>query len=105
MTTHTAAFPLVIAAVVTVAETAVAPLRVVRGRDISNDPADAVLVGVEDIQDVDIDAGRNAPGNWAAAGNFQQTMQTFGGNRQEVGEVSCLVVATNGQGDADDACS
>jgi hypothetical protein len=40
-----------------------------------------------------------------SAGTFQQTMQTFGGNREEVGEVNGLIVAWNGQGDADAACS
>jgi hypothetical protein len=32
-------------------------------------------------------------------------MQTFGGNREEVGEVNGLVVAWNGQADQDAACS
>jgi hypothetical protein len=32
-------------------------------------------------------------------------MQTFGGNREELGEVNGLVVASNGQGDQDGACA
>jgi hypothetical protein len=94
MTTHTAAFPSVIAAIVSMATLAVAPARVTRGRDISDDPADVVMVGVRDLE-----ADPDSPGS------FQQTMQTFGGNREEVGEVHGLIVAWNGQSDQDAACS
>lgn len=90
-----AAFPSVIAAVVSLATTAVAPVRVTRGRDFSNDPDDVVMVGLGDVRETD----------WDSAGSFAQTMQTFAGAREEVGEVPGLVVASNGQGDADDACS
>jgi hypothetical protein len=88
-----AAFPSVIAAIVSVATAAVAPVRVSRGRDTSNDPGDVVQVGIQDLE-ADVDS----------AGSFQQTMQTFGGAREEVGEVNCLIVAWNGQGDADASC-
>lgn len=89
-----AAFPSVIAAIVSTATTAVAPVRVTRGRDTSNDPGDVIQVGVQELE-ADVDS----------AGAFQQTMQTFGGSREEVGEVNSLIVAWNGQADADAACS
>lgn len=95
MTSHAAAFPSVVSAIVSTATTAVAPVRVVRGRDFSNDPGDVVMVGIRDIEG----------DGFQSAGTFRQTMQTFGGNREEVGEVNGLVVAWNGQTDQDDACS
>lgn len=88
-----AAFPSVIAAVTTVATTAVAPVRVERGRDLSSDPSDVVLVGRQDVEDAD----------WSSAGTFRQTMQTFGGNREEIGTVNGLVIARNGDADQDAA--
>jgi hypothetical protein len=90
-----AAFPSVVAAVVSVAGSSMAPTRVTRGRDISNEPGDVVMVGVRDLAD-------SGP---ADAGTFQQTMQTFGGNREEVGTVNGLVLARNGDADQDAACS
>lgn len=88
-----AAFPSVIAAVMTVAADALPFVSVVRGRDVSQESGDVVMVGVRDM----------LGDQWEAAGAFQQTMQTFGGNREEVGSVSCLVVAWNGNGDQDAA--
>jgi hypothetical protein len=84
-----AAWPSVIGAVMTVATAALAPVRVVRGLDVSGDPSDAVMIGLQDIQVPD----------WASAGSFQQTMQTFGGNREEVGTVHGLLLARDGGGD------
>jgi hypothetical protein len=91
----TAAFPSVVTAVVSLAKQAAPLVRVVRGRDISNDPSDVVMVGLRDIEDA----------GWASAGTFRQTMQTFGGNREEVGEVNGLVVAQSGGADQDAACT
>jgi hypothetical protein len=90
----TAAFPSVISAVVSVADTALPAVRVVRGRDLTNDASDVVMVGLLNIEDA----------GWDSAGTFQQTMQTFGGNREEVGTVNGLIVAWNGQSDQDAAC-
>jgi hypothetical protein len=94
MASNTAAFPSVIAAIVTVAAGAVAPVRVVRGRDISNEASDVVMVGQQDIED----------DGWVSAGSFEQFMQAFGGSRQETGEVNGLVVAYSGDTDQDAAC-
>lgn len=90
-----AAFPSVIAAVFSTAEQAITDARVVRGRDISDDPGDVVMVG---IQSIDI-------GDWDSAGSFQQSMQTFGGNRQELGSVNGLILARNGDSDQEAALS
>jgi hypothetical protein len=96
MASNTAAFPSVVAAVVTVAEGAVLPdVRVVRGRDLTNEASDVVMVGLADVENT----------GWGSAGAFQQTMQTFGGNREEIGTVACQVVAWNGDADQDAACS
>lgn len=92
MATHTAAFPSVIAAVVSTATPALT-VRVVRGSDISDDPADVVMVGTDGTDDP------------TSAGSFRQTMQTFGGNREEIGEVNGLIVAWNGEADQDAACT
>jgi hypothetical protein len=62
---------------------------VVRGRDFSNDPGDVVMIGVADPDG----------GDWEEAGAYQQTIQTFGGKREEVGQVNCLAVAWNGNSD------
>jgi hypothetical protein len=88
-----AAFPSVIAGVVTFTSTALPAVRVVRGRDISSDPTDVVVIG-----------SRDREGNPADAGTFQQSMQTFGGNREEVGTVNGLVFAHNGEADQGAAC-
>jgi hypothetical protein len=89
------AFPSVIAAVMARAGVVLTGARVVRGRDISEDPGDVVMVGIQDITDED----------WNSAGNFQQTMQSFGGGREETGTVNGLILATNGDDDQDAACS
>lgn len=89
------AWPAVVAAVMTVAERVVTPAIVVRGRDTSDEPGDVVMVGLLDPEQT----------GWVSAGTFQQTMQTFGGNREEVGSVNGLAVAWNGDGDQDAACS
>jgi hypothetical protein len=89
-----AAFPSVVTAIVSTAATALAPVRVVRGRDISNEPGDVVMVGTHDVEADQYDAG-----------SFQQGKQTFGGGRMETGTVNGLVLAWNGQADQDLACS
>lgn len=93
-----AAFPSVVTALVSKIGTAVNPTRVVRGRDVTTEPSDLVMVGISSIDE-------NSSDVWASAGTFRQTMQTFGGNREEVGQVNCLVRAQNGDGDQDAACS
>jgi hypothetical protein len=84
-----AAFPTVIAAVVTTAAATLPGVRVTRGRDISQDPGDVVMIGVADPD----------RGDWEDAGAYQQTMQTFSGKREERGQVNCLAVAWNGNSD------
>ena len=90
----TAAFPSVIAGVVTFTAGVLPAARVVRGRDISMDPDDVVMIGVL----ADDEPGRDS------AGSFEQFMQAFGGSRQETGEVNGLVVAYSGDTDQDAAC-
>jgi hypothetical protein len=82
----TAAFPAVIAALVTVADTALPTVRVERSADVTNEESDVVIIGGD------------------PAGDFQQTMQTFGGNREEVGTVNGLIYARDGDGDQDITC-
>ena len=90
----TAAFPSVIAGVVTFTAGVLPAARVVRGRDISMDPDDVVMIGVL----ADDEPGRDS------AGSFEQFMQTFGGAREEIGEVNGLIVSRNGDGDQALAC-
>jgi hypothetical protein len=85
-----AAFPVVMAGAVATATATQAPTRVVRGRDITNDPGDVVMFGVSDPED---------SGGWDAAGSYSQTMQTFSGKREEIGNINGLAVARNGDGD------
>lgn len=91
----TSAFPSVIAAVVTVAQRALPGVQVVRGNDNSNEPGDLVLVGAQNVDDPE----------YSSAGSFQQTRQTFGGAREEVGTVNCAVLAWNGDADQAAACA
>lgn len=90
-----AAFPSVVAAVFTTATTALSGIRVTRGLDVSDSATDAVMVGVQSPEDTD----------YTSAGTFRQTMQTFGGNREEVGSVNGLIYARDGDGDQDEACT
>lgn len=90
-----AAFPAVIGAIFTVADNAFSTVRVTRGRDISGAGGDVVMVGVQDLEASD----------WDTAGSYQQLMQTFGGNREEVGYVNGLIYANDGGGDPDAALS
>lgn len=83
----TAAFPSVITAIFDVASADLLT-RVTRGRDTSNTSGDVVMVGVQDVEST----------GWESAGSFRQTMQSFGGNREEVGTVNGLVFANNGGG-------
>lgn len=85
-----AAFPTVVAAVFTTATATLPSTRVVRGRDISNDPGDVLMVGVA--------APDDSPG-WDDTGSYEQAMHTFAGKRQEIGRVNCLAEARNGDGD------
>ena len=85
-----AAFPTVIAAIMSTAET-LSDVRVTRGRDVSDDPGDVVMVGVDSLSD--------SPG-WDSTGSFDQEFQTFGGARLETGSVNVLAVSRNGDDDA-----
>lgn len=76
------------------AEGALVSVRVVRGRDISGETGDVVAVGIQEVE-----------ADWSSAGSLQQSIQTFGGNREEVGVVNGLVIAWNGNSDQDAACS
>jgi len=84
-----AAFPTVIAAVVTTATATLPGVKVVRGRDFTNDPGDLVMVGVSDPD----------PGDWESTGSYEQSPQTFGGKRLEEGQVNCLAMSRNGDDD------
>lgn len=84
-----AAFPTVIAAVVTTATATLPGVRITRGRDLSEDPGNVVMVGVSDPNDAD----------WDDAGGYTQVMQSFGGKREERGQVNGLVVAWDGGSD------
>jgi len=84
-----AAFPTVIAAVVTTATATLPGVRVVRGRDFTNDPGDLVMIGVADPDG----------GEWESTGSYEQSPHTFGGKRQEIGDINCLAVSRNGDGD------
>lgn len=85
-----AAFPSVVDAVFARAEAVVTPAaRVVRGRDVSDTPGDVVLVGIQDVEDQ----------GWTQAGSFRQSMQTFGGGREEVGTVNGLILSNSGTTD------
>lgn len=94
-----AAFPVVIAALTTTADTALTgeAARVVRGYDLSDDPSDVVLIGVPSLADV----------NALAAGSFDQSPATMGTgrSRDETGTINCIVMARNGEGDQDAACT
>jgi hypothetical protein len=81
-----AAFPSVIAAIVSVATTAVAPVRVTRGRDTSNDPGDVVMVGVRDSRPTGIRLGRFSRRCRPSAVAARRSAKSTG-----------LVVAWNGQ--------
>lgn len=88
-----AAFPLVVDASLDTAESALrGVVRVVRGPDLSADPDDVALIGVQDITEARGDAS-------ATTGSFQQEMQTFGGNRREAGTVNGLIQAWGGDSD------
>jgi hypothetical protein len=88
------AFPAVVAAVFAVAS-ASSSVRVIRGRDVSGDPGDVVMIGVRDPD--------NSFG-WDSTGEFEQEFQSFGGNRRETGVVNGLALSRNGSGDIDAAC-
>lgn len=91
-----AAFPQVVAAVLSTAEDALAgSARVVRGLDLSADPGDVVLIGVSDISEAEGDAP-------ATVGSFSQEMQTFGGNRVETGFINGLAQAWDGNSDQEE---
>jgi hypothetical protein len=94
----TAAYPTVIAALVTTAQTAAAgAFRVVRGYDLSDDPSDVMLIGVPHIADV----------STIAAGSITQKPAAMGTprSRDEEGSIFGVVMARNGQGDQAAACN
>lgn len=84
-----AAWPAVVDALLARADAVVTGADVVRGHDVSESTNDAVFIALADIDDED----------WTSAGTFRQTMQSFGGAREEVGSVNCLIYARNGDGD------
>ena len=86
-----AAHPVVMAALLRVVKDALDPVRVIRGRDLSGDPSDIVLIGRENVDDLD----------WSSSGSFRQAMQAFGGSREEAGAVNSLIIARNGDADQD----
>lgn len=93
-----AAYPTVVTALVTAVTTAVgSSARVVRGFDLSDDPADVVLIGVPNPGDV----------NAIAAGSLNQSPATLGTprSRDEEGSIYGVVMARNGQGDQAAACN
>jgi hypothetical protein len=87
-----AAFPAVTAAVFALGQSVLPGVRVIRGRDISQDPSDAVHVGI-------LTPDESVGLDWATAGRFDQEMQRFSGPRQETGTVNCLAKASNGDQD------
>lgn len=97
-----AAYPTVITALVTAANTAFANLiaagtfRVVRGYDLSSDPSDVMLIGVPKLSDVDA----------ITAGSIAQDPGPLGTTRprDENGQIFGVVMARNGQGDQAAAC-
>lgn len=95
-----AAFPLVVLGIMDVAE-ALPSVRVVRGRDISLDPGDVVMVGIRDLDE----SSGHYSGAWDQSGSFRQSMQTFGGAREELGQVNCVALSRNGNLDREAACT
>lgn len=92
-----AAFPAVVAALCTVSTNALAStpdVRVIRGRDISQDPGDSILIGVSSTDET---AGPDW--GWASVGRFDQEMHRFHGPRLETGTVNCLARASSGDED------
>ena len=88
-----AAFPAVVDAATARADAVMsASVRVVRGRDISEAFGDVVIIGLESISDL---------GDWTSAGVFRQSMQSFGGAREEVGSINCVILARDGDSDQD----
>lgn len=84
-----AAWPSVVAAVFGRVNTVLPAVRVSRGRPVTQDTGDVVLVAVQEADDL----------GWTSAGAFQQTMQSFGGHREEVGAVNCVILTFDGDGD------
>lgn len=88
----TVAYPLVYAAVLSFAESALPGVRVIDGYDTSEDPSDVILIGVPNITDTEA----------IAAGSFNQEQAGFGANGpiSETGSVNGIALAWNGDGDA-----
>lgn len=86
-----AAYPTVVAALLTVVDAALS-CRVVDGFDVSSDPGDVVYLGLRDIRDA----------NAIVSGSFTQTVGPMGSTRprDEDGTINGLVWAWNGDGDA-----
>lgn len=83
-----AAWTSVVDALLVRAKAVVPTADVVRGHDVSEDTSDAVFIALGDLDDED----------WTSAGTFRQSMQSFGGKREEVGSVNGLVYARDGGG-------
>ena len=84
-----AAWPTVVTAIITRANAVLPSLTVSRGQPLTQTSGDLVAVALQDIDDLE----------WTSAGTFRQSMQSFGGKREEVGFVNCLVVARDGGAD------
>lgn len=85
------AYPTIQAALVSVAGTALS-IRVTDGFDLSEDPADVMMIGVPTLSDV----------NAISAGNFTQEPLSFGratGGVRETGVINGVVMSRNGDGD------
>lgn len=87
----TSVIPSVIDALVTAATTALPTTRVYDGFGVTDDPGDFLMVGV-----VDPDSGNDA----TAATSQQSWATTTGGARDEMGDVTCVALSWNGNGDA-----
>lgn len=92
MTTISAAYPEVHAAIVATAKTALNNIiRVVDGYDVSEDPDDVMMIGVPSLTDT----------TTISAGSFTQETLSYGaaGARREEGTINGCVLASNGDGE------
>lgn len=85
------AYPVVYAALHTLADSTLTDVRVVDGFDFSQDPGDVLLLGVPNITDATA----------IAAGSFDQDMATLGTThpRDETGAINCVLMAWVGETD------
>jgi hypothetical protein len=84
-----AAWTAVVDALLVRVQAVVVDAEVGRGQFVSEDVGDMVFIAVADLDDAE----------WTTAGTFRQSMQSFGGAREEVGPVNCVILARDGDGD------